>query len=373
MSRLIVGLLVLGFLMPAQSEDFPLSEPLGTLQSPLVDETSLYFINNQNTTTKSDLMAALKYQTKVKSQGQRNTCTVFAITALIESLFLARHTNIKTVDFSEQWLQYLVALRSPSGGANGSTVLINFGEIKKFGFATEEHMPYNSSLWTEDSPQANSLCSGLSPLNTTRCLMSQTHPTLMSTSDANLLNKQNKLHNPRFVAARQTALESRSYLTPYMKGFVVGNTSAIKQRLRNGSPMTLEINIYYGSWNHGAGESLGIDIDNELFRKGIITYPEKKSVDLIQSPKAPARHAVEIVGYDDSVEMTYTKKMQDGTTKTFTRKGVYYFKNSWGTHKFGSQFKAEGKKIPGFGMITQDYAHHYGQFFAIDLAPGQDI
>jgi hypothetical protein len=55
--------------------------------------------------------------------------------------------------------------------------------------------------------------------------------------------------------------------------------------------------------------------------------------------------------------------MDDGTTKSFTYRGVYYFKNSWGTDKFGVQFSLNGKVYPGYGMITQKYAHDFGQFF----------
>ncbi|MBK7961490.1 MAG: hypothetical protein IPK04_10000 [Bdellovibrionales bacterium] len=73
--------------------------------------------------------------------------------------------------------------------------------------------------------------------------------------------------------------------------------------------------------------------------------------------------SIVLVGYDDNVEVTVDSLMDDGTTKSFTYRGVYYFKNSWGTDKFGVQFSLNGKVYPGYGMITQKYAHDFGQFF----------
>jgi C1A family cysteine protease len=73
-----------------------------------------------------------------------------------------------------------------------------------------------------------------------------------------------------------------------------------------------------------------------------------------------------IVGYDDSVTYTHTVRMTDGGSKTFTHTGVYYFKNSWGTD-WGSNFSIKGHWHAGYGMITQDYANEFGQFFTFGL------
>ena len=79
-----------------------------------------------------------------------------------------------------------------------------------------------------------------------------------------------------------------------------------------------------------------------------------------------AIHSVLLIGYDDTVSVTYKRLMKDGTTKEVTRTGVFYFKNSWNKQKFGKTFKLGKKKIPGFGMIVQDYAA-MGQFFVMSL------
>jgi hypothetical protein len=367
---LVLALFVTTSKAPA-SELFPLSEPVGDLIHPTVDadDTVIYETGGKNgdVASRSDIWQVLDNQTSVKAQGQRNTCTVFSTTALLESLLLAAHPELKTIDLSEQWLQYLVALRSPTGGANGSMVTTNFEQIKRHGISLEDKMPYSGTLWSEKNIPAD--CQGLNALQLTRCLSSQAHPELLQTPDAELLNKSSRLFNPQFVEARKAAHEIRSTVGPRLLGGIVGSSSQIKSLLRRGIPLTIEINVFYGTWNHSAGTNFGIDIDRNYFTNGVVTYPEKGSLDAQISPRHLARHSVVIVGYDDNVEVSYKKKMADGTTQTFTRKGVYYFKNSWGK-KFGGQFKLDRKRIPGFGMMTQDYAHQFGQFFAIDYNPG---
>ena len=124
----------------------------------------------------------------------------------------------------------------------------------------------------------------------------------------------------------------------------------------------MDINFFYGSWNHKLAQDLNIGRDLDLWSKGIVTYPEPSSADFQYSDHLPAAHSVLIVGYDDSVMVKYSKKMLDGSIRNFQRKGVYYFKNSWGTDSFGIRFQWNENFFPGYGMIVQDYANEYGQF-----------
>ncbi len=78
---------------------------------------------------RTDLLSAIRYQSSVKSQGPRNLCTVFATLGVIEALYLKDRPNLRDIDLSEEWVQYLVAVHSPSGGGNGSTVASNFQYI----------------------------------------------------------------------------------------------------------------------------------------------------------------------------------------------------------------------------------------------------
>lgn len=351
------------------SDSAPLSEPNGRLIHPIVDsqEAFLYQTSAQPA-SRSDIWEVLKFQTAVKAQGQRNTCTVFSTTALLESLIWKQNPGLKKVDLSEQWLQYLATLKTASGGAKGSTVAINFAGLREHGVADEKLMPYSGSQWSEKSVPSE--CQGLSGKLLTQCVYAHVDPRLLSQPDRVLLDKSHPLYSPDFVEARKSAYAIRDQITRSLRGGVVSTVGQTKDLLRRGTPVILEVDVFYGTWNHSRGTSLGIDVKEGLFASGVATFPEPGSVDAKLSPTSPARHSVVIVGYDDDVELTYTKKMVDGKTQTFKRKGVYYFKNSWGKN-YGRQFKLDGKRIPGFGVMTQDYAHRHGQIFSIQLSNGQ--
>jgi hypothetical protein len=315
--------------------------------------------------SKSDLWAVLKNQTSVKWQGKRSLCTIFSSVAVVEAIYMAQNPNAKELDLSEEWLQYLNSLHSPTGGGNGATLETAFGLMKKYGMAMEKDMPFDGNDWSESSPQAQKYCKGLSDsmgnLRLTRCLNGHRDVKLMEYSADEL-----RSIDPSLSKAKTSAKESLSTFLAKMSFRSMG-PAQVKESLRRGAPVAVVMNVYYGSWNHKGGAALGIDdISSDLFAKGVVTYPEKGSKDAELSFKDGVhRHSVEIVGYDDNIEMTYTKKMMDGSVKTFSRKGVYYFKNSWDKKKFGSQFKVDGKKIPGFGMMPQDHANILGQFMGV--------
>lgn len=377
MKRTLPLALTLLALTPAiamADQDAPLSEAIGSLSTP-IDDTHLEKIHQANTNlpTRSNVMATLAHQTAVKFQGSRNTCTVFAIVGTIEANLRRAQPAYKKLDLSEQWVQYLAALGNASGGAKGSTIATNYSQLKRFGLANEKELPYDINNWTESTAAANKSCANHQNLELAQCLSSQMSPRLMNLADGELNNRTHPLYNPRFATARQNAKGSLRTITPYLSRNLVGKTSEIKQRLLRGESLAMETNIYFGSWNHSGGNTLGIESDSSLFSAGVVSYPEKGSIDRARSPEKGARHAVVIVGYDDNIVLTYSKKMSNGETKSFTRKGVYYFKNSWNKAKFGSNLKIEGKRVPGFGMISQDYAHEFGQFTAITVDAGLEI
>ncbi len=317
--------------------------------------------------SKSDLWAVLKNQTSVKWQGHRSLCTIFSSIAVVEALYMTQNPGAKELDLSEEWLQYLNALHSETGGGNGATLKRTFDLMKQYGVAMEKDMPFDPNNWSESSPEAQKHCKGLSDsmgnLRLTRCLNGHRDVKLMQYSQEQL-----ESIDPRLAKARESAKASLSTVLANLN-FRNLNPEQVKESLRRGLPVAVVMNFYYGSWNHKGGLALGIDdISSDLFAKGVVTYPEKGSKDAELSLKNGVnRHSVEIVGYDDNIEMTYTKKMMDGSVKTFTRKGVYYFKNSWDKKKFGSKFKVDNKKIPGFGMMAQDHANHLGQFMGVQF------
>ncbi len=197
-------------------------------------------------------------------------------------------------------------------------------------------------------------------------------PLLVRASESELRDPRNPAYSEEFLRGWQSARTHKRTLSPYISGRTVSLNEA-KNLLAQGIPLTMEINVYYGAWNTSSAPAMGIERSERAFALGEVNYPEKGTADRAISPTKTARHAVVIIGYDDAVEMTYEKKMADGTTKTFTRRGVFYFKNSWGTNRFGASFRLEGKRIPGFGLITQAYAGEFGKFTAIQLGADAEI
>jgi hypothetical protein len=331
---------------------------------------SLIFITQlsiaQSLPEKSDVMSVLKYQTAVKNQGQRSLCTVFSFTALLESLLLKKNPqlNPKDVNFSEEWVQYLVALQSPSGGGNGARLEDIFKQVKKYGISEEKYLPYDGTLWSEKGPNlAMERCGPIKDvLSQKRCYSSHFSPELIQLSYAKL----REIGYDDFANAKASAQENFDIIGS-LKSSVVSIKEA-KRMLNNGTPVALKVRVYYGSWNHARGDKFGIDRDPHLYAKGIVTYPEAGSVDLIESSKEAnlAIHSVLLVGYDDTVVVTYKKLMKDGSTKEFSRRGVFYFKNSWDLRKFGNKFKIGKTSLKGYGMMPQDHAA-LGQFFTLSL------
>jgi len=305
-------------------------------------------------------------QTSVKSQGYRGTCSIFSAIGILESRLKVRY-NLKDVDLSEQFLEYLVVRNKTTDGSNSWS---NFSAISQYGVPLEKTLPYEMNSWETNTELSNERCGHLETSSTRykSCLIVQRDPVSLLKTDAELLDQSSPLYDPEFVTARNEAMRIRSqYIRLQNSNFSLYNTSSIKQFLDAGYPLTMGIAIYYGSWNHGAGRSIGVPMNTELWERGIVGYPEKGSLDWDLSRTKPAGHSIVIVGYDDSKEITTTTTMKDGSIKEFTYKGVYYFKNSWGTTSFGKDFEIDGVGFPGYGMITQKYAHEYGSFYHLPL------
>jgi hypothetical protein len=187
-------------------------------------------------------------------------------------------------------------------------------------------------------------------------------------TDEQVLDEDLPFYDPEFVSARAEAAEfKRNHISYNSSRFSLWNTNQIKQLLESGIPLTLGIEFYYGAWNHRKADEFGIGRSAENWSKGIVGYPEPGSVDLLKSKENPAGHSVLIVGYDDTKIVTTKVKMVDGTIKTFTYRGVYYFKNSWGTSSFGVTTEIKGETLPGYGMIVQKHAHKHGSFYYMPL------
>ncbi len=319
----------------------------------------------------SDVKAMLEIMTPVKSQGHRGTCSIFSMTALMESEMMRNfgslaefvhseeYGDLKTVNLSEQWLAYLVV---KNNGDEGSEAYINLDLISTNGMASERVLPYNEDSWDnlESSREAQAACGHLKSTKLKMCLLAQKDTSLIDLSAAELQSK-----DPELYGAYRSALLQHSKYLKNMGGVSSLNTEIeVKKLLAAGIPVIAEMDFYYGAWNHREAVELGIQRSSELFAQGVVGYPAVGSVDRAKSTvgKAAAGHSILLVGYDDEKEVTVDQKMMNGEMKTFTYKGVYYFKNSWGTDRFGTEMSLNGR-TPGYGMITQAYANEFAAFY----------
>lgn len=341
---------------------------------------------------KSNTEAVIKVQTDVKSQGRRGTCSIFSATALLESLLIKKHRQPTTLNLSEEWLQYAISKGKTDDGSNARP---NFNAIMKYGMPSEDKLKYIPESWkdnldadlptAEHGSRSRERCEHLEDIEQKSCLIGHWDTSWIDLSDDDL-----KANSEELFLAREQAFDVRdTYKFPTnLKINWISDTAKVKQVLKTGSPVLMSLDVYYGAWNHGRGNELGIDLDSTHWEQGIVAYPERDSVDYEKSPTKRAGHSVLVVGYDESVTIERTsnrkvprvdatgKPVIDKITKkqiidikpvTKTYKGVYYFKNSWGKVGFGKNFKINGNPYPGYGMIAKDYAEEYGSFDQVTL------
>ena len=345
MNKILFGFALLLSSLAFAETDHAFRDPRYThLIHPLVSKTTDKGI------AKNDVAAVIANQSSVKAQGARGTCSIFSSTAYLESLI---NNNL---NLSEEWLEY-TALRLK--GMEGSDAPTNFDAIRNYGMPNEQSYPYIAEDWTKVfNPLQETRCGHILDLKQKKsCLIVHNDPALLSL----------RLVNDReFSRAKEEAFLFRDqYLHFENTGYYRTSTNEIKRHLQKGSPIVLEMNFYLGAWNHREADDYGIGRNIDHWNKGIVFTAEPGSVDLVESNKHMSGHSVLVVGYDDTVILTKTIKMTDGSLKTFSHKGVYYFKNSWGTDGFGKDFQIDGVNYPGYGMIVQKHANEQGAFFTL--------
>jgi len=301
---------------------------------------------------KSDVQSVLSYQSPIKSQGARGTCSIFSATAYLEALLVKNNKMSTSPDLSEEWLQFL-------NGAiyrrDGSSSPDNISMLRQYGTTDEVTMPYIGEEWKDlnFSSLAKERCEKVPSQQTKSCLIAHW--------DTRYLKLPiNQIPDQDFVAARTSADQfKKQFLVNVTSARRLSDEVAVKKLLAAGHSVLLDVDFFYGAWNHRLAEKFGMARDMQQWAEGIVNYPEMGSVDRKRSYEDPAGHSVLLVGYDDDKVIKTEVLMQDGTKKIFERKGVYYFKNSWGSFSFGSRNELSA----GYGMITQDYANEFGEFF----------
>jgi hypothetical protein len=320
--------------------------------------------------TKSNTLAVVAKMTPVRAQAARGTCSIFSATALIEGMLNIKGIADNDLDLSEEWMEYLVTRKT---GSEGSTAARNLRAVAQYGTVTESLLPYVGETWesVEQTDLSQERCQNVAGTSLEAgCLVSHFDPRLLEASSSQLSDPSSPLYNPEILAARKAGA---AYVNKVLKGLAfpaggyVSSISEVKQLLRSGIPVSLGLNFFYGAWNHRKAEALGIGRNMDNWAKGLVGYPEKDSMDYKISPTDPAGHEILLVGYDDNAVIETTYLAADGTERTKAYKGVYYFKNSWGTGNFGTETEIQGEILPGYGAITQKYAEQYGGFYAFTM------
>lgn len=348
-----------------QTDDAYLDPAYDNLIHPKIDDQG----PQKNDAPYNDVLSVLESQSPVRSQGRRGTCSIFSATALVEFFLVAKgELTTDEADLSEQYLQYIVNAGSTSEGSNAArnfSALLGHSTFGKLDSAmvSELTMPYNSSAFSATSGLGLERCGHLQGRDLKSCVIVQRDPNNIRRSSAKLLDSSKPYFDPELVNARQEAKEFKQNYLSNARYKRVFSTSEAKEYLRLGLPVILELDFYYGAWNHSRAPGLGINRNMDEWAKGIVTHAPLGSVDRIESKKERAGHSILLVGYDDTKVVQTQTQMSDGTKKTLDYRGVYYFKNSWGTDSFGKDFEIEGKNFPGYGMITQEYAHSEGSFY----------
>ena len=357
----IIASILLSQMALAQSDGAYLDPAYTDLVHPKVVHSS-----NKNQ-SRSNTLYLIKKSTSIKSQVSRGTCSIFSATAMLETMLILKKDMPTSIDFSEEFLEYLVVRNKTSDGSNSYT---NFSAIRRYGLPYEKTYPYIGDNWESSPwiPQVQTRCGHLEGDANTSCLIIHRDPSLLTLSDEELLDTESVRYDPEFVTARAEAAKLRDqYMQLESSWFGIYNTAEVKAKLRSGIPVTLGMRFYYGAWNHRHADTYDIGRDTHNWDLGVVGYPEVGSVDRKVSQENPAGHSVLVVGYDDNKIVTTTVKMEDGSMKTFTYKGVYYFKNSWGTTGFGKDFVFADKQFSGYGMVTQKHAHEHGGFYHLPI------
>ena len=263
-------------------------------------------------------------QSPVKSQGSRGVCSIFAATGLVESLYIKAGMPVEQADFSEQYLQWAAKnLNGSFKNTEGSSSDANLRTVVKFGTIKEADWAYESAPWTAAN---DAECTGGENLPT-KCYTNGEPPASVAAA------VKFKLPQTRWVNTNSI----KAHLTSKKTGVNVGFT------------------FFYQSWNHRRSE---LPINNDLWRMGVVTYPNAKDKEVSLAKRAG--HAIQIVGWDDTFEVTKRdadgNPVKDAQGNEVKEKGFWLFKNSWGTASFGIEHPFGA----GYGWLSMQYVKEYG-------------
>ncbi len=271
-------------------------------------------------------------QSPVKSQGGRGVCSIFASTAYIEHLYIS--AGAENPDFSEQYLQwsskFLEGAFPNTGGSNNQS---NLDAVNHHGTVIEAAWPYESKGWTSAD---DAECTGEDADKPIKCFTNGDAP--------------------------QAAKDAEKFFIPTARWHSSKVRSVNATMFNKKQAVPVGLTFFYQSWNHGRSP---LPVNSEYSKKGYVLYPNAKDKEL--SLVKRAGHAILLVGWDDTLEVTKMdeegKAVLDASGNPVKEKGFFLFKNSWGKGSFGS-LNPEGD---GYGWLSYKYVEEYGSSAVSDV------
>ncbi len=328
---------------------------------------SALFLLVLSTWARAGVIEVIEMQTPVKSQGAIGSCSIFSATALLESKLL-QLGEPDSDDLSEQWLLYITAAQKGSVGVLSEK---NIEALSKYGYLPDYMWEFSPIPWDNLGSLAKIFdrkCSSISDAKQLAgCRIGRRNPLLLQASEEDLTTRGSGLFDQNFNEIRNHARDNNSKIM--ITGTELKPQDA-KKRLDKNEAILLDVNFFFEAWSHAKTAKLGLDRNMDLFHSGIVSFPHKDSMDyaVSTSPDHRTAHSVLVVGYDPDVVIERTVKKVDGSPMTVRSKGVYYFKNSWGTGSFGKNFQVNDRNFPGYGMIAMAYAERSGKFWAMNVS-----
>ena len=312
---------------PMGDDDFPLSEAGPLYEDAPADHGRSLPFDAKADDTLPETFELMENQTPVRSQGRRGTCTIFATTALMESLYLSEGT-LAMPDFSEQFLQWSVKFEVGSfPNSSGSNPSYNLQSINRFGIVEENVWPYENDEWGTSNDPA---CTGDD--RPTRCYTNG-EPT-----EAMLSAQRYTLPRGRWINPRPESI----------KGHMVSTRT----------PVVVSGDFFYQAWNHGRST---LTTNSEYQANGYVLSPNDE--DRMDSSGARrAGHGFLLVGWNDNLSVPRVdgagNPVMNADGEPDMETGFFLVKNSWGTDRFGRDLPNEesgNMGAPGYGWISYRY------------------
>ncbi|MFK7989819.1 MAG: proprotein convertase P-domain-containing protein [Sandaracinaceae bacterium] len=306
-------------------DDFPLSDVSPIYEDAPADRGMSLPFDSKADETLPPQFDLMDFQSPVRSQGRRGTCSIFATTALMESLYISEGT-LTDPDFSEQFLQWSVKFEVNSfPNTSGSSSNYNLQAINRHGIVEEDLWPYEAAQWGASDDAA---CTGEDD-QPTRCYTNGEPPA-------------------EALAAERFNLPQGRWINPSarsLRGHLVSTRT----------PVVIGGDFFYQAWNHGRSN---LTTNSEYSAAGYVLSPNQADID-DSSGERRAGHAVLVTGYDEDLEVPRVdgegNEILDENGEPVMERGFFLFKNSWGTGRFGTT----NPFGDGYGWISFRYVEEH--------------